>query len=148
VIVALCGPPGAGKTTVTARVRDRLEAHSIPVRTVHSDDFSSRTYEQVAERVADAPAAGVTLVDGTFYRRAWQTRIRALGEARFVRLTASLETCLERNRTRTDSIDERGVHVVYREFDAPVAALSIDTDRCGPDAAADRIATAVEGWLE
>ncbi len=69
MIVVICGPPGTGKSTVTARVRDRLETRSIPVRTVHSDDFSSRTDEQLAERVADAPATGVTLVDGTFYRR-------------------------------------------------------------------------------
>ncbi len=90
----------------------------------------------------------ITLVDGTFYRREWQQRFRALGESRFVRVTASLETCLERNRHRPDAIDEQGVHVVYREFEAPDADLVIDTDRRDPDEATDRVVTALDGWLD
>ncbi|WP_254765181.1 AAA family ATPase [Natrinema marinum] len=148
MIVVVCGPPGAGKTTLATRVRDRLEARAVPVRLFHSDDFSSRTYDQLSERVRDAPPAAVTLVDGTFYRREWQRRFRALGDVRFVHVTASLETCLERNRRRTDSIDEQGVHVVYREFESPDADLVIDTDRRDPDEAVDRLAVALETWPE
>lgn len=124
----------------------------------HSDDFSSRTYEQLAERVVDGPPTGsgtetrpdtgITLVDGTFYRREWQTQFRTLGDVRFVLVTASLETCLERNRDRADPIDEQGVHVVYREFDEPDADLEIDTDRCGPAEATDRIVAAIDAWLD
>jgi len=147
-VIVICGPPGAGKTTIATRVRDRLTERDVPVRLSHSDDFSSRTYEQLAEQAGSAPAAGVTLVDGTFYRRKWQTQFRALGDVRFVHVTASLETCLERNRARADSIAEQGVHVVYREFETPDADLVIDTDRCEPAAAAERILTAIETWDE
>ncbi|MFD1563811.1 AAA family ATPase [Haloarchaeobius amylolyticus] len=148
MIVVICGPPGAGKTTIATRVRRRLDARDVPVRLFHSDDFSSRTYEQLAEQVSAAPATGVTLVDGTFYRRRWQTKFRALGDVRFVHVTASLETCLERNRTRRDPIDEQGVHVVYREFETPDADLEVDTDRWKPDAVADRIVAAIDTWGE
>ncbi|AEH36291.1 ATP-binding protein [Halopiger xanaduensis] len=151
MIVVICGPPGAGKTTLTNRVRKRLEARDVPVpvpvavETLHSDDFSSRTYERLYERARDA-AADVTLVDGTFYRREWQTQFRTLPDVRFVHVTASLETCLERNRTRADPIEEQGVHVVHREFDEPDAEVTIDTDRQSIPEATGRILTALEGW--
>jgi len=119
VIVVICGPPGAGKTTVATRVRRRLEERI--VRFVSFTPTTSRVgpTSKLAERVDEAPADAITLVDGTFYRREWQTRFRTLGTVRFVLVTASLETCLERNRERADAIDEQGVHVVFREFEEP-----------------------------
>ncbi|WP_339104839.1 AAA family ATPase [Haloterrigena salinisoli] len=151
MILVVCGPPGAGKTTIATAVRNRLEARGepVPVLLHHSDDFSSRTYEQLFERARDDPVETLTVVDGTFYEREWQTQFRTLGfrEAiRFVFVTASLETCLERNRTRADPIEEQGVHVIYREFDAPEDALELDTDAVDVESAVDRIERALEAW--
>ncbi|ELZ15216.1 hypothetical protein C477_18560 [Haloterrigena salina JCM 13891] len=151
MILVVCGPPGAGKTTIAEALRQRLEARDEPVavRLHHSDDFSSRTYEQLFERVRDDLREALTIVDGTFYEREWQTQFRTLGfreEIRFVTVTAGLETCLERNRTRANPIGEQGVQVVYREFDAPEDALEIDTDETNVGDAVDRIVGALESW--
>ncbi|WP_423750818.1 AAA family ATPase [Salinirarus marinus] len=144
MIVVVCGPPGAGKTTLATRLHERLTARGFAFRVVHSDAFSSRTYERLYDRVAGTDADWI--VDGTFYKREWQTRFRRLDGVRFVHVTASLSTCLARNRTRENAIDERGVHVVYREFDPPEADLTLDTDDLSVEDALDRLERAVLDW--
>jgi len=145
VIVAICGPPGAGKTTIAERLRDRLTEGGRSVELLHSDQFSRRTYEQLYERALEAADADVVLVDGTFYREAFRDPFRDLG-ARFLLVTADLETCLRRNRSRENSIDEVGVRVVHGEFAPLDADLTIDADELDPGAAVERIARAIERW--
>ncbi|MHC3437702.1 AAA family ATPase [Natrialbaceae archaeon A-gly3] len=148
VIVVICGSPAAGKSTLTERVRKRLGAAGRTVHTVHSDDFSRRTYERMYERVATGPEDGIWLVDGTFYDRKWQVQFQTLGDVRFIHVTAALETCLQRNRAREEAIDEQGVHVVYREFDEPDADLRIDTDELSPSEATERVLEAIESGTD
>ena len=144
MIVALCGPPGSGKTTVAEAAKERLVERGRAFSLVHSDQFSRRTYEQLFERVTGSEDDD-WLVDGTFYRESFRDPFRGLG-ARFVHVTADLETCLRRNRERAEPIDEVGVHVVYREFEPIDADLAIDTDDLSPDEAVDRAVRAIERW--
>jgi adenylylsulfate kinase len=145
VIVLVCGPPAVGKTTIATCVRERLARAGYQFRLLHSDDYSRRTYERLHETVAEAPDAD-WIVDGTFYREEWRDRFRDLGDVRVVSLTASLETCLARNRAREEPIEEQGVHVVYREFDPIDADLTIDTDDLSVEDAVDRLVRAIERW--
>lgn len=144
VIVILCGPPGVGKTTIATRLRERLEKQGAAVDLLHSDDFARRTYERMYERVVKAGLEGDWLLDGTFYKREWRERFRRLNDVVVVHVTASLKTCLERNRERPDPISETGVHVVYREFEPPQADLTVDTDEVNVDEAVERIVATIE----
>ena len=146
MIVAVCGPPAAGKTTLVGRLHDRLAAEGVAVSTLHSDDFSRRTYERMYDRVTAAPEMH-WLLDGTFYREAWQERFRELG-ARFVLVTAPLDVRLERNRRRENAIDERGLRVVSAEFHPPDADLTVETDSVAVGPVVDRLYDAVVGWCE
>ncbi|MFB6221074.1 MAG: AAA family ATPase [Halolamina sp.] len=146
--VLVCGPPGAGKTTIATRAQDRLTASGHPFRMLHSDDFASRTYPRMYERLEGSEADW--LVDGTFQDREWQEQFRGLGEAYFVVVTASLETCLERNRARDtrERIEEEGVRVVHGEFRPPRdPALVLDTDDLTVEAAVDTLGNSVRAWL-
>ena len=142
VIVIICGPPAAGKTTVTTLLSERLEERGLAVRTLDSDAFSRNTYDRMYERVADSDEHWI--LAGTFYKRRWQVRFRDLEDVFVVFLEADLETCLERNRRRGDSIDEGAVHIVWREFDEPEADLTVDVTEGTPDAVVDRILAALE----
>ena len=126
VVVVVCGPAGVGKTTVATALRERLADRGRSFELLHSDDFARDTYRRMYERVADSEADWV--VDGTFYERDWQTLFQRLeADVVFVYLTADLETCLERNRFREDAIEERGVRVVYHQFEPPRADVTVDT---------------------
>lgn len=145
MILLVCGPPGAGKTTVATRLRGRLAARGYDFRVLHSDGFSRNTYDRMYRRVLGTDDDWI--IDATFYRRRWRERFYDLGGVRIVYVTASLSTCLRRNRERDGAIDEQGVQVIYREFDRPRADLTVDTDETSTEEAATRIADAVEEWL-
>lgn len=141
MIILICGPPGAGKTTVAERLQERLAARGHPIRLLDSDRFSRDTYRRLYERVADSDADW--LVVGTFYKRRWQTRFERLADVVVVYLVADLETCLERNRQREDPIDEAAVHIVRREFDEPDADIALDVTEGSPEAVVDRLVAAL-----
>ncbi|MFB6196154.1 MAG: AAA family ATPase [Haloplanus sp.] len=146
MIVILCGPPGMGKTTLATRLRERLAERGHDVSILHSDDFSRRTYERMYDRVVGSDDDWI--IDGTFYRREWQERFRALDDVYVVWVTAAVETCLERNLAREEPISETGVHVVHAEFADPAADLVIDTDVRTVEEAVDRLEAAVRSWLD
>ena len=155
VILVVCGPPAAGKTTLASRLHQRLAADGIEFRVVHTDDLQSPRYDRLFERVAANPSAN-WLLDGTFYKRQWQERVREFPDARIVFVTADRDTCLRRNHERdgggssdvSDGIPDRAVKVVYDEFDRPDADFVVDTDVLPVETAVDLVEERVRGWLD
>lgn len=66
---------------------------------------------------------------------------------RIVYVRASLEACLRRNGEREEPIDERGVYVIYHEFDEPDADVTIDTDALDVAEATERVTRAIAEWF-
>lgn len=146
MILVVCGPPAAGKTTIATRLHRRLDADDYEFRVVHTDDLSTPRYERLIERVAAAPGAN-WLLDGTFYEAEYQERVREFPDVRVVLATADRDTCVRRNYER-DGIPERAVKVVYDEFDRPDADFVVDTDVLGPATAVDLVHERVLDWLD
>jgi len=145
VIVVVCGPPAAGKTTVTLGLERRLEADGREFRVVHTDDLSSPRYERLFERVADAPDAN-WLLDGTFYESKYQQRIRKFPDVYVILVTADRDTCIRRNHER-EGVSERAVKVIYDEFGRPDADFVVDTDVLRMEKAVDLTYERVQEWL-
>lgn len=143
MIVVVCGPPAAGKTTVADRLGDRLAGRGRRVPVLDSDEFSRATYDRMYDRVRNG--GDDWIVAGTFYRRRWQEQFDGLDDVFVAHLDADLETCLERNRRRDDPIDDTGVHVVWREFDEPDADVVVDVDEHPPEEVVQQVLDGLEG---
>lgn len=130
MIVIICGPPAVGKTTVGRLLRERLDAEGLAVDLVDSDEFATNTYDRLYDRVVDAE--NHVVVAGTFYKRQWQERFRQLDDLVIVYLRANTETCLERNRERSQPIAERAIHIICAEFDDPDAEITVDVTERSP----------------
>lgn len=129
MIIIICGPAGAGKTSLASRLHTRLASRGLDFRILDSDQFDRNTYERMYEIVDGSDEDWI--LSGTFYKRKWQEEFNSLQGVIIVYLEASLETCLERNRQRTDPISEKAIHIIWKEFSEPDADIRVDVNQ-GP----------------
>jgi|GEM_PF-515137 len=160
VILAVCGPPGSGKTTIATRVHDQLsgsyrDAPDSPqncdsdtdreIRLLHSDDFSRRPYEQMHDVVTASDAHFI--LDGTFYKPEHQRPFLELPDTHFVVIRAALDTCLRRDHER-DGIGQKAVRVIHSEFHDPPADFVLDTDVLPVEDAVRLLTDRAREWLD
>lgn len=120
LIILLCGPVGAGKTSIAKRLVERLENSSI----ISSEQFRRRAYERMFREVERRLGRQRYLIlDATFYKEAYRRRIMELNlkgeKVLTVFLYCPLEICLKRNRERGKPILERAVKIIWKEFERP-----------------------------
>lgn len=149
MILAVCGPPGSGKTTIATRVYEELCQtttldRGTDLRIRHSDDYSRYPYDRMHAEVTDTDAHYV--LDGTFYKQAHQEQFTSLPDVHFALVRADLDTCLRRDHAR-DGIGAKAVRVIHNEFHDPPADVVIDTDILPVDDAVELLTARARDWL-
>lgn len=153
-LVVFCGIPGSGKSTIAEALGRRL-GHAAVVRTdvvrrmVAKPDYggaeSAFVYGACVEVGRLAAQEGyAAILDGTFAlerhrRRAIDALAGVCGAALVVHVKCSLETARERNRARKAVVPWQRLLNISRRFQAPRAALVVDTDSERPHSAVRRI---------
>ncbi|MFB6266636.1 MAG: AAA family ATPase [Halodesulfurarchaeum sp.] len=129
-MVIVCGLPGVGKTTVAARLADRLGGTHIRTDVVrkelfpdpaYSSEETRAVYAEVLSRAKKAIRAGdVAILDGTYKRHSRRVRaVRAASELdvplAVVRVVADPDRVQDRIRRRTDDESDADVEI-YEQF--------------------------------
>lgn len=147
-VIVVCGLPGVGKTTVARAVADVVGARVVRTDVVRQEvvenpvytaEEKRRVYDAVFERALDHVEAGRTVVlDGTYRRRGYRDRARALAEAlgagfRLVAVECD-ETVVERRiDAREDDASEAdfAVYQQYRDSFDPIERDHETVDNSG-----------------
>lgn len=148
-LVAVCGLPGVGKTTVAELIADRIGGRlvrsdvvrkEILVEPRYSEAETELVYEAALERARETIADGrPAVVDATFRERDY--RIRALEVAeelsvpfRLVHVTCDEDVVRRRIRERTGDASDADfeVHQMFRESFDRVALEHVTVDNSGP----------------
>jgi len=115
MFVVVFGPPCSGKSSLVKRLHEKFGGE-----VVSSDEFKGRRYGRLFERCARLASEDFVFVNGTFFKRGLREDMREIGgEQLWVFLWCGLDVALERNRLRKDRIGERGLKIMFSEFEMP-----------------------------
>lgn len=126
MIIIIYGPAACGKTTIANNLKKRLEDQGYGFRIIHSDDYKSNTYDRILREVNETDYD--LIIDGTFYKKKWRDMFRDKKEVKFINIDTGIETCLKRNKQRSDPIEEKAVYIIYNSFEDGDYDLKIDSD--------------------
>jgi hypothetical protein len=147
-LVAVCGPPGVGKTTVARLVADRIDAEVHRSDVVRSDlrgddadpTYSAaeteRVYRALLDRGRESLRSGrAAVLDATFRRRRHREAVASrFPSASFVRVTCTEGVVADRLADRTDDASDADyeVYLDLRESFEPVEREAAVVDNSGP----------------
>jgi predicted kinase len=159
-LLLFCGIPGSGKTTI-ARLVAKNYPGSVHIQTdivramitepTFNMEESELVYQACVAAAKEALNTGrLVILDATFgTRRRRESTLSALA-SRYSRvdliyIKCDLEVALRRNSARTagTAVPEGNVRSIDSMFEAPEAAITVDSSSIGPEAAAEAIARAL-----
>ena len=149
-LVAVCGLPGVGKSTVAWQVAERLGAELLRSDVVRKELFedpgytdaeTAAVYDELLARAADRLDAGESVVlDATFKTRARRTEVRDLAErldaeCRLVHVVCE-ESVVERRIADREGVSDADfeVHREFRERFEPLETDHVAVDNSGSEA--------------
>lgn len=149
-LVAVCGLPGVGKSTVARRIADRLGADVLRTDVVRKELFddpeytdaeTTAVYDELLVRAADRLADGRSVVlDATFKTRDRRLEAREVAEGlgcefRLVHVDCE-ERVVERRIEARDGVSDADfeVHRQFREAFEPVELDHVAVDNSGSEA--------------
>jgi adenylylsulfate kinase-like enzyme len=141
VIILFCGIPGSGKSTIAAKLAERL-AELGSVQILSSDKLRPPVYRKFFNALAqDRKRTDFLIFDATFYKEEWRRQVKALAQAEkvvTVFFDCPLEVALQRNRERQRNISEKALHIMFHRMEPPKnPTIRIDTTTTtGAEAAA------------
>lgn len=148
MLVVVCGLPGAGKTTVSKVIANRLDARWLRTDVVRKDvvetpDYSSdetrRVYAELLDRAREAIATdGAVVLDGTFKHDHQRADARELAAAldvpfQLVRVECDESVVHERIAAREDDESDADfeTHQLHREQFDPIDGDYVVVDNSG-----------------
>jgi len=153
-LLVFCGIPGSGKTSI-ARLVAKTDPLAVLIQTdairsmipepnygAEESDLVYKSCTALARVWLDK--GRLVILDGTFGSKL--RREATLSELSghftrldFVHVVCDLQTALERNSARPAKVPRGRVEGILSAFEAPMGALTVDTSKATPEAAAEKV---------
>jgi predicted kinase len=141
-LVAVCGLPGVGKSTVSSHLTDRLDGVRLRTDAIrkelvdepqYTDAERDRVYEELFDQAERHLTDGKSVVlDATFAENAHRDRIREVADRHDVEFRLIHVVCndgvVEKRIESREDISDADL-TVYRKFKAEFDPLELDHDR-------------------
>ena len=158
-LVVFCGIPGSGKTTIASALAvklsrsahietDRVRDMVLPQK--YSAAESRFVYSAVIAMGRSALISGYdAILDGTFLREDFRKealdRLEHLSAAHLVvHVVCDPELAMRRNAGRKNAVPKERLMRIYRNFEVPKDAVTIDTSKVSPEEAAEILLARLE----